>query len=145
LDCRSSPRCWPGLPDFSWYVIPKPEKMYQMSTKWIEWSKNVSKIFQMVIKGVNILQSRALQNLPKSGFFVWKQTIWQPSMLTAMNGPGWDNWWPPSTALSRKSDLNSSFWIEASQTMFVIRTSTHLRTLWGCQMVCFQTKNPTFG
>jgi hypothetical protein len=24
----------PGLPDFSWYIIPKPEKMYQMNTKF---------------------------------------------------------------------------------------------------------------
>jgi hypothetical protein len=23
----------PGLPDFSWYMIPKPEKMYKMNTK----------------------------------------------------------------------------------------------------------------
>jgi hypothetical protein len=23
-----------GLPDFSWYVIPKPEKMYQANKKW---------------------------------------------------------------------------------------------------------------
>jgi hypothetical protein len=22
-----------GLPDFSWYMIPKPEKMYQINTK----------------------------------------------------------------------------------------------------------------
>jgi hypothetical protein len=26
-----------GLPDFSWYMIPKPEKMYQMNTKYTEW------------------------------------------------------------------------------------------------------------
>jgi hypothetical protein len=23
---------WTGLPDFCWYVIPKPEKMYQIDT-----------------------------------------------------------------------------------------------------------------
>jgi hypothetical protein len=27
----------PGLPDFSWYKIPKPEKMYQMHTKCTKW------------------------------------------------------------------------------------------------------------
>jgi hypothetical protein len=41
-----------GLPDFSWYMIPKPKKMYQMNTKCTKWSKNiqnVSQIFQIVI------------------------------------------------------------------------------------------------
>jgi hypothetical protein len=32
----------------------------------------------MVIKYINILQSKALQNLPKLGFLVIKETIWQP-------------------------------------------------------------------
>jgi hypothetical protein len=32
----------------------------------------------MVIKYTKIFHSKALQNLPKSGFLVWKQTIWQP-------------------------------------------------------------------
>jgi hypothetical protein len=27
-----------GLPDFSWYMIPKPEKMYQMNKKCTKWS-----------------------------------------------------------------------------------------------------------
>jgi hypothetical protein len=27
-----------GLPDFSLYMIPKPEKMYHMSTKCKKWS-----------------------------------------------------------------------------------------------------------
>jgi hypothetical protein len=27
-----------GLPDFSWYMIPKPEKMYQMNSKCTKWS-----------------------------------------------------------------------------------------------------------
>jgi hypothetical protein len=35
-------------------------------------------MFQMVIKYTNIFHSKALQNLPKLGFLVWKQTIWQP-------------------------------------------------------------------
>jgi hypothetical protein len=33
---RSQARSWqlrPGLPDFSWYFIPKLENMYQMNTK----------------------------------------------------------------------------------------------------------------
>jgi hypothetical protein len=28
----------PGLPDFSWYMTPKPEKMYQMNTQCAKWS-----------------------------------------------------------------------------------------------------------
>jgi hypothetical protein len=34
----------------------------------------------MVIKYNNIFHSKALQILPKSGFFVRKQTIWQPCL-----------------------------------------------------------------
>jgi hypothetical protein len=70
-----------GLPDFSWYMIPKPEKC----TKWTHNVPNVHKIsqmsvkyYKMAIKYINIFQSKALQNLPKFGFLVWKQTIWQP-------------------------------------------------------------------
>jgi hypothetical protein len=36
-----------GLPDFSWYVIPKPEKVYQINTKC---TKNGHKISQMAAK-----------------------------------------------------------------------------------------------
>jgi hypothetical protein len=57
------------LPDFCWYVIPKPVKMYQM---------DVLKKLQMAIKYINIFRSKALQNLPKLRFLVWKRTIWQP-------------------------------------------------------------------
>jgi hypothetical protein len=32
----------------------------------------------MVIKYTNIFLSKTLQNLPKLGVLVWKQTIWQP-------------------------------------------------------------------
>jgi hypothetical protein len=50
----------PGLPDFSWYMIPKSEKMYQMNTKCTVWSLNIPKvheILQMVIKYINLFQS----------------------------------------------------------------------------------------
>jgi hypothetical protein len=33
---------------------------------------------QVSIKYTNIFQSKTLQNIPKFGFLVWKQTIWQP-------------------------------------------------------------------
>jgi hypothetical protein len=38
----------------------------------------VKYVFQMVIRHTNTFHSKALQNLPKLGFLVWKQTIWQP-------------------------------------------------------------------
>jgi hypothetical protein len=34
----------------------------------------------MALKYINIFPSKALQNLPKFGFLVWKETIWQPWM-----------------------------------------------------------------
>jgi hypothetical protein len=36
------------------------------------------KIFQKDLKYINIFPSKALQNLPKLGFLVRKETIWQP-------------------------------------------------------------------
>jgi hypothetical protein len=39
---------------------------------------NRHKILQTTIKYNNIVHSKALQNVPESGFLVWKQTIWQP-------------------------------------------------------------------
>jgi hypothetical protein len=33
---------------------------------------------QVSIKYTNIFQFKTLQNLPKFGCLVWKQTIWQP-------------------------------------------------------------------
>jgi hypothetical protein len=55
--------------------VPDEHKMYQMNTKC---HGHGHKIFQMAIKYINIFQSKALQNLPKLGFLVWKQTICQP-------------------------------------------------------------------
>jgi hypothetical protein len=52
----------------------KPEKMYQKYTictklAYVEYPK-CPKILQMATKYINIFQSRALQNLPKLGFWV---------------------------------------------------------------------------
>jgi hypothetical protein len=49
----------PGLPDFSWYNIPKGGKIYQMTTKYTKWPLHISngrKIDQMNIKCTNIFQ-----------------------------------------------------------------------------------------
>jgi hypothetical protein len=51
-----------GLPDFSWYNIAKQEKMYQMTTKYTEWTQNTPngrKTVQIVIK-TNIYHCKAL-------------------------------------------------------------------------------------
>jgi hypothetical protein len=48
--------------------IPNDHKLYQ----------NVHKIYQIVLKHTNVFHSKALQNIPKFGYLVWKQTIWQP-------------------------------------------------------------------
>jgi hypothetical protein len=61
----------------TWYQnrknVPNKHRMYQM----VKNIPNVCKIFQIAIKYINIFQSRALQNWPKLGFLVWKETIWQ--------------------------------------------------------------------
>jgi hypothetical protein len=43
---------------------------------------NGHKMLQIVIKYTNIYNSKALQILPKLGFLVRKQTIWQPCWAT---------------------------------------------------------------
>jgi hypothetical protein len=43
--------------------------------------QNGHKIYQTAVKfskNTNIFHSKALPNLPKFGFGVWKHTIWQP-------------------------------------------------------------------
>jgi hypothetical protein len=52
--------------------VPNKYKKDQMFIKYPQ------KILRVAIKYVNIVQSKGLQNLPKFGFLVWKQTIWQP-------------------------------------------------------------------
>jgi hypothetical protein len=67
----------PWLPDFSWSKHTKMEKIYQMTTNYTKLPyimPNGHKIFQTIITAF----SKAMQNLPKLGFLVWKQTIWQP-------------------------------------------------------------------
>jgi hypothetical protein len=47
-----------GLPDFSWYNIPKRGKMYQITIKYIKWPQNIS-------NGHKIYQQFPLQDPPK--------------------------------------------------------------------------------
>jgi hypothetical protein len=72
---------WAGLPDFSWNNIPECEKIYQLTIKLLNGHKLYKmavNILQMDITYTNIFDFKALQNLPKLGFLVWKYTIWQP-------------------------------------------------------------------
>jgi hypothetical protein len=70
-----------GLPDFSCYKMPKRGKIYQITTNftkrpwYIAQDRNMD---QVSIKYTIIFHCKTLQNLPKFGFLVWKQTIWQP-------------------------------------------------------------------
>jgi hypothetical protein len=62
-----------GLPDLSWYNIPKRGKLYQMTIKYTKWPHNTPndhKMDQMAIKHTNIFRFKLLQNLPKLGFLV---------------------------------------------------------------------------
>jgi hypothetical protein len=41
---------------------------------------------QVSISFTNIFHCKTLQNLPKFGFLVWKQTIWQPRLMCVGGG-----------------------------------------------------------
>jgi hypothetical protein len=51
--------------------LPKCHKIYQMAVIYSKSAKNYT----------NIFHSKANQNLPKLWVWVWKYTIWQPSLL----------------------------------------------------------------
>jgi hypothetical protein len=57
-----------GLPDLSWYNIPKREKYTKINTK-IPYGSKMDKIS---VKFTSILHCTALQNLPKLGVLVRK-------------------------------------------------------------------------
>jgi hypothetical protein len=62
-----------GLPDFSYYNIPKREKYTIVAQKYTKRPYNIpngSKIDQMDIKFTNIFLYKTLRNLPKLGVLV---------------------------------------------------------------------------
>jgi hypothetical protein len=65
----------------------KTGKIYQIATK-LPTGHNK---FRMGIKNANVFQSKALQNLPESGFLVLKYAIWQtcPRGLSTRGACGW--------------------------------------------------------
>jgi protoporphyrinogen oxidase len=63
----------PGLPDFSWYNVPKREKYTKMTTKFTKWPLDIPngcQIFQMAINYTDIFHSKALQNIPNLDVWV---------------------------------------------------------------------------
>jgi hypothetical protein len=55
-------------------------QMYQKGGKYTKWPYNMPigrKIDQIAIKYTNIFHCETLQNLPKLGFLVRKETIWR--------------------------------------------------------------------
>jgi hypothetical protein len=60
------------------YNVPKREKIYQMTTNvpnvYMKYIPNGRQILQMAIKFTNIFHSKALQNILKLEFLVWKYT-----------------------------------------------------------------------
>jgi hypothetical protein len=101
----------PGLPDFSWRMLPKPDKNVPNEHKLYEMVIKYPEIFQMSINYTDIFQSKAHQNLPKLGFLVLKQTIWQPWLVQRFGAPG-------SKTLPRKVLLNQSRLIWLSSPAF---------------------------
>jgi hypothetical protein len=152
--------------------------------------KTVSKMNQVSVKYTNIFHCKTPQNLPKLGFYVWKQTIWQPwcsfeclycaakhslrdFSSSEASVTGWvrekiaQNVAQP-IVVKNKTCVNlylrkSSTKMWASSEIFKtlpkanngpLGEKTKIRRIWsrcrrrnlqGCQMACFQTKNPKFG
>jgi hypothetical protein len=50
-------------------IIPMGQMIYQVVLNYSKWPKNMC---------TNISHSKALQNIPNSGFRAYKYTIWQP-------------------------------------------------------------------
>jgi hypothetical protein len=60
-----------GLPDFSWYNMPKRKKIYQITMKYTKWSQNIPngrKIDQMSITYSNIFHCKTIQNFTQIWF-----------------------------------------------------------------------------
>jgi hypothetical protein len=57
--------------------VPNGHKISPITIKYSKWQLNIC---------INTFQSRALQCVPKLGFLVAKQTIWQPWTVTAIRG-----------------------------------------------------------
>jgi hypothetical protein len=79
----------------------------------------------MAVKYSSIFHSKALQNLPKLGFLVWKQTIWQPWSAPSFfwSRQGWIFAWYQRIYAERlqnsfhSKDFNKQRFVERSSTI----------------------------
>jgi hypothetical protein len=83
---------------------------------------------RVYIKYTIIFYCKTLQNLPKFGFLVGKQTIWQP--------------WSEAT---NELEVNHSFIQEDDTFIASAHARRSSRNCQGCQIACFQTKNTNSG
>jgi hypothetical protein len=70
----------------------KKGKIYHITSNYTKPPLNITKdckLDKVSIKYTNIFHCKTLQNLPRFGFLVWKQTIWQPWL--AVRGKKWKN------------------------------------------------------
>jgi hypothetical protein len=84
-----------GLLFHGTHVRPNSEKMVQVNPKCAKWSENilkVRKIFQLAVKYINNLQSKALQNLHTQIGIFWfenkKKQSGNPAQFAARPGSG---------------------------------------------------------
>jgi hypothetical protein len=86
---RQRPPYAPGLPDFSWYNLPKWGKSFQMTVKYTKWPQTIpngSKIDQVAIRCANIFFWKTLRNFPELGFLVWNKSSGNSATLAARTG-----------------------------------------------------------
>jgi hypothetical protein len=68
------------------FLVQHTKKIYQNDHKIYQMAINYTKWQQIRAKGhkIYIFHCKTLQNLPKSGFLVWKYIIWQPWMSASI-------------------------------------------------------------
>jgi hypothetical protein len=127
------------LPDFSLHNIPKRGKDTILPINYqraLNIQSAVLYVFQMAIKYTNLYQFRALRNLPKLGYLVWKYTIWQPCVVgdgdidadydDETGGLIFNNMSTPPTAKRCYSTSGEiSFWGLFTQTMILCCYMSH--------------------
>jgi hypothetical protein len=70
--------------------VPNEYKMYQMAIKYRQSPLNIPNCHISTFlclnrcRYINNFKDKAIQNLPKLGFWLWKQTIWQPCLRSQL-------------------------------------------------------------
>jgi hypothetical protein len=115
--------------------IPEGHTLYQMAIKYSKWSLN---------RYTNIFNSKALQNLPKLGFLVSKQTIWQPCLLGPTLRPNQPHPDSRKTELTETEQKRNEFCSNrfcsnrfCSTNVFVLRTFVSKTSGFCCTCICY--------